>query len=45
MFGIELTDDDEIDYKQDGINNMKYKHLSTQIIFEKHKIINVHCLK
>jgi len=35
----------EIDYKKDGINNMKYKHLSTQIIFDKHKMINVHCIK
>ena len=35
----------EIDYKQDGINNMKYKHISTKIIFDKHKMINVHCIK
>jgi len=37
----------KIDYKKDGINNInkKYKHLSTLNIFDKHKIINVHCLK
>jgi len=37
----------KIDYKKDGINNInkKYKHLSTLSIFDKHKIINVHCLK
>jgi hypothetical protein len=36
---------DKIDYKTDGINNMKYKYLSTNIIFDKHKMINVHCIK
>ena len=35
----------KIDYKKDGINNMKYKHISTKIISDKHKLINVHCLK
>jgi hypothetical protein len=35
----------KIDYKKDGINNMKYKHISTKTIFDKHKLINVHCLK
>ena len=35
----------KIDYKKDGINNMKYKHISTKNIFDRHKIINVHCLK
>ena len=34
-----------IDYKNDGINNMKYKYISAEIIFGKHKMINVHCLK
>jgi len=34
----------KIDYKKDGINNMKYKYLSTYTIFEKHKMINVHCV-
>ena len=32
-----------IDYKNDGINNMKYTYISTTPIFEKHKMINVHC--
>jgi hypothetical protein len=32
-----------IDYKKDGINNMDYKYISTTTIFEKHKMINVHC--
>ena len=32
-----------IDYKQDGINNMDYTYISTTTIFEKHKMINVHC--
>ena len=32
-----------IDYKKDGINNMNYKYISTKTIFEKHKMINVHC--
>jgi hypothetical protein len=35
----------KIDYKKDGINNIKYKHISTKTIFDKHKLINVHCLK
>jgi hypothetical protein len=35
----------KIDYKKDGINSMKYKHIGTKIIFNKHKLINVHCLK
>jgi hypothetical protein len=30
-----------IDYKLDGINNMKYKYINTDIIFDKHKLINV----
>lgn len=34
----------QIDYKNDGINNMKYKYLSTHNIFGKHKMINVHCI-
>jgi hypothetical protein len=33
----------KIDYKTDGINNMKYTYINTQTIFEKHKMINVHC--
>ena len=33
----------KIDYKKDGINNMKYTYINTDIIFEKHKMINVHC--
>jgi len=36
---------DKIDYKKDGINNMKYKYLSTERIFGNHKMINVHCVK
>jgi hypothetical protein len=32
-----------IDYKKDGINNMDYTYISTTTIFEKHKMINVHC--
>jgi hypothetical protein len=32
-----------IDYKEDGINNMDYTYISTTTIFEKHKMINVHC--
>jgi hypothetical protein len=32
-----------IDYKNDGINNMDYKYISTTTIFERHKMINVHC--
>ena len=35
----------KIDYKKDGINNMKYKYISTDVIFGKHKMINIHCLK
>jgi glycerate-2-kinase len=42
---IKLVANGKIDYKKDGINNMKYKHISTKIIFDKHKLINVHCLK
>jgi len=34
----------QIDYKKDGINNIRYKYLSTNIIFGKHKMINVHCI-
>ena len=30
-----------IDYKTDGINNMKYEYISTDIIFGRHKLINV----
>ena len=33
----------KIDYKKDGINNMKYTYINTQTIFGKHKMINVHC--
>ena len=33
----------KIDYKKDGINNMKYTYINTQTIFDKHKMINVHC--
>jgi hypothetical protein len=36
---------DKIDYKKDGINNMKYKYLSTERIFGNHKMINVRCIK
>ena len=35
----------KINYKKDGINNMKYKYLSTERIFGNHKMINVHCIK
>jgi hypothetical protein len=31
----------KIDYKLDGINSMKYTYLNTDIIFDKHKMINV----
>jgi len=31
----------KIDYKLDGINNMNYTHINTDIIFGKHKMINV----
>jgi len=30
-----------INYKNDGINNMKYTYISTDTIFDKHKLINV----
>jgi hypothetical protein len=30
-----------IDYKNDGINNMQYDYINTDIIFERHKMINV----
>ena len=30
-----------IDYKTDGINNMKYEYIGTDIIFGRHKLINV----
>jgi hypothetical protein len=30
-----------INYKNDGINNMKYTYINTDIIFDKHKMINV----
>ena len=32
---------DKIDYKNDGINNMKYTYIGTDIIFGRHKLINV----
>jgi hypothetical protein len=35
----------KINYKTDGINNMKYKYISTERIFGNHKMINVHCIK
>jgi hypothetical protein len=31
----------KIDYKLDGINNMNYEYINTDIIFDKHKMINV----
>lgn len=31
----------EINYKEDGINNMKYEFLSIDTIYERHKMINV----
>jgi hypothetical protein len=34
---------DKINYKKDGINNMNYTYISTETIFGKHKMINVHC--
>jgi hypothetical protein len=33
----------KIDYKKDGINNMIYNYINTDIIFNKHKLINVTC--
>jgi hypothetical protein len=30
-----------VDYKKDGINNMKYEYLNTDTIFGRHKLINV----
>jgi hypothetical protein len=33
----------KIDYKKDGINNMTYNYINTDIIFDKHKLINVTC--
>jgi hypothetical protein len=30
-----------IDYKQDGINNMKYEFISIDTIYDRHKMINV----
>ena len=37
----------KIDYKNDGMSNLdeKFKYLNTQTIFDKHKMINVHCIK
>ena len=37
----------KINYKTDGINNLddKYKYINTKTIFNKHKMINVHCIK
>jgi len=37
----------KIDYKKDGMSNLdeKFKYLNTQTIFDKHKMINVHCIK
>jgi hypothetical protein len=32
---------DKIDYKNDGINNMNYTYINTDIIFDRHKLINV----
>ena len=31
----------EIDYKTDGINNMKYEFISIDTIYNRHKMINV----
>ena len=31
----------EIDYKSDGINNMKYEFISIDTIYNRHKMINV----
>ena len=31
----------KIDYKSDGINNMNYEYLNTDVIFGRHKMINV----
>ena len=33
----------KIDYKKDGINDMTYNYINTDIIFNKHKLINVTC--
>ena len=33
----------KIDYKNDGINSMEYNYINTDIIFDKHKLINVTC--
>ena len=33
----------KLDYKNDGINNMNYNYINTDIIFDKHKLINVTC--
>jgi hypothetical protein len=30
-----------IDYKTDGINNMEYEFISTDTIYNRHKMINV----
>jgi hypothetical protein len=37
----------KIDYKKDGMSNLdgRFKYLSTTPIFDKHKMINVHCIK
>jgi hypothetical protein len=31
----------KIDFKLDGINNMKYTYINTDIVFQRHKLINV----
>ena len=37
----------KIDYKKDGMSNLeeRYTYISTTTIFEKHKLINVQCIK